>query len=250
MRRQGHTMTQLMTTTNNLDSVVRESLRNKILAGELEGGFHLSELKISKDYNVSRTPVREALCALAADGLVEMVPHRGAFVTHVPPHTKTDQLQAYSLFMGLAAKLAAEKANIEMLLDLETAFSFASDETATAPDLYLASIESALDMVEKIANSPTVSEALNMLRRRTNLTDIWAFAHGQKKDLNNQFVLLLAALKRKKADAAEKTMRQLVLIATNAWLLQRRGTGAGIAPQTESATFTQESDDIHTGARA
>lgn len=243
-------MTQLMNTTNNLDSVVRESLRNKILNGDLEGGFHLSELKISKDYNVSRTPVREALCALAADGLVEMVPHRGAFVTHVPPHTKTDQLQAYSLFMGLAAKLAAEKANIEMLLDLETAFSFASEEGQSAPDLYLASVEAALDMVEKIANSPTITEALNMLRRRTNLGDIWAFAHSQRKDLNNQFVLLLAALKRKKADAAEKTMRQLAIIATNAWLLQRRGSGAASMQADGTTAFTQDDDSIQTGVQA
>ena len=94
----------------NLDSMVRESLRQKIISGELDGGFHLSELKISKEYNVSRTPVREALCALAADGLVEMVPHRGAFVAHAAPHSKTDQLTVYTLLMGLAAKMAAEKA--------------------------------------------------------------------------------------------------------------------------------------------
>ena len=124
---------QMTTQHSNLDTMVRESLRDKILNGELDGGFHLSELKISKDYNVSRTPVREALCALAADGLVEMVPHRGAFVTHVPTSTKVDQLQSYSLFLGLAAKLAAEKASIEALMDLETAFAFTQDDARRQP---------------------------------------------------------------------------------------------------------------------
>lgn len=214
-------MAQVNNAVNNLDTLVREALRTKIVNGDLEGGYHLSELKISKDYNVSRTPVREALCALAADGLVEMVPHRGAFVTHIPANTKTDQLHSYSLFLGLAAKLAAEKANIEMIMDLETAFSFATDGDMTS-DLYLNSIENALDMIEKTANSPTVSEAINMLRRRVNLTEIWAAGLTQRTEMNNQFTLLLAALKRKKADAAEKTMRQLATIATNAALASRK----------------------------
>jgi DNA-binding GntR family transcriptional regulator len=214
-------MKRAMAQHNNLDTLVREGLRAKILGGELEGGFHLSELKISKDYSVSRTPVREALCALAADGLVEMVPHRGAFVTHAPAQSKTDQLRAYGLFTGLAAKLAAENANIEMLLDLETAFSFAQGSSASS-EQYLSQLETALDMMEKTANSPSVTDAISMIKRRTNLTEMWAMSLSQRKELNNQFGLLVAALKRKKPDAAEKTMRQLVTLATNAYLANGR----------------------------
>jgi DNA-binding GntR family transcriptional regulator len=218
---------------NNLDTLVREGLRNKILSGEMEGGYHLSELKISKDYSVSRTPVREALCALAADGLVEMVPHRGAFVSHNPAQSKTDQLRAYGLFLGLAAKLAADNANIEMLMELETAFGFAQ-EGSISNDQYLARLEAALDLLEKTAASPTVSEALNMLRRRAQLSEVWALGLSQKKELNNQFGLLLAALKRKKADAAEKTMRQLATLATNAYLAgNRKATSAAEAVTAE-----------------
>ena len=249
-------MGALMTPANNLDMLVRESLRTKILGGDLEGGFHLSELKISKDYNVSRTPVREALCALAADGLVEMVPHRGAFVTHVPPHTKTDQLQAYGLYLGLAAKMAAEKANIEMLLDLENSFAFASEETMTPASQYGNTIVHALETVETIANSPTISESLGMLRRRASLNDVWQGQASQKQELNTQFTLLLAALKRKKADSAEKTMRQLVTLATNAWMMQRRASGKSAttsgenyAPM-ESATSNSTSKSGKTTAHA
>lgn len=230
-------MNKLMTQNGNLDTVVRESLRAKILNGDLDGGFHLSELKISKEYNVSRTPVREALCALAADGLVEMVPHRGAFVTHTPGHTKTDQLQAYSLFVGLAAKLAADKANIEMLMDLETAFSFATEAQPQLAETYKASAEAAIEMVEKVANSPTVSEALAMLSRRVNLSDVWAAATSQQKELNEHFTVLLTALKRKKADAAEKTMRQLVTVATNAYLSSRKQS-ASVADSVTDAMAT------------
>ena len=214
-------MGKMMALTGNLDSKVREALRQKILDGEMDGGYHLSELKISKDYSVSRTPVREALCALAADGLVEMVPHRGAFVTHVPASTKLDQLQAYSLFIGLAAKLAAEKASIEALLDLENAFAFISNDTMSTAD-YLKALLNAMETLEKTAASPTVTEAVLMVQRRTNLPDVWALAIKERKELNLQLATLLTALKRKKGDVAEKTMRQLASIAITAWLGQRK----------------------------
>lgn len=214
----------------NLDTLVRESLRHKIMSGEMEGGYHLSELKISKDYNVSRTPVREALCALAADGLVEMVPHRGAFVTHSNAQTKTDQLRAYGLFCGLSAKLAAENANIEMLMDLETAFSFAQGEATIAPDVYQNAVETALEMMEKTAGSAIVSEALGMVSRRTSTSDIWAtITSSQQGEFNNQFNLLMAAMKRKKPDSAEKTMRQIAAMATTAYMGSRKSATAADA---------------------
>jgi DNA-binding GntR family transcriptional regulator len=218
---------KLMAHEGNLDTLVRESLRHKIMSGEMEGGYHLSELKISKDYSVSRTPVREALCALAADGLVEMVPHRGAFVTHTNTQSKTDQLRAYGLFTGLAAKLAAENANIEMLMDLETAFSFAQAETTLSAEVYQNAIETALEMLEKTAGSAIVSEALSMVSRRTNTKEIWgSLTAAQQGEFNNQFNLLMAALKRKKPDAAEKTMRQIAIMATSAYLSQRKSASA------------------------
>jgi DNA-binding GntR family transcriptional regulator len=238
-----------MAQQGNLDSLVRESLRGKIINGELDGGFHLSELKISKEYNVSRTPVREALCALAADGLVEMVPHRGAFVTHSAPQTKTDQLQAYTLFMGLAAKLAAEKANIEMLMDLETAFSFTTGDEKMSTQDYLANFETALDLVERVANSPTISEAIGMIKRRANLTEFWAHAASNRKDMNQQMNLLLTALKRKKADTAEKSMRQIAQTVANSYLAQRRSPAAAQAETAHGAELaTKKTNTTHTAA--
>ncbi len=235
-------MGKTMAQHSNLDTMVRESLRDKILNGDLDGGFHLSELKISKEFNVSRTPVREALCALAADGLVEMVPHRGAFVTHVPTSTKVDQLQSYSLFLGLAAKLAAEKASIEALMELETAFTFAQDESI-ASQQYLSAMETALELLEKTAASPTVTEAISMVKRRTNMSELWATTLNQKKELNTQFVTLLGALKRKKGDAAEKTMRQLATLAINSWMTTRKiaipAASEEISIESETPTYSR-----------
>jgi DNA-binding GntR family transcriptional regulator len=217
-----------MNQPGNLDSIVREALREKIISGAMEGGYHLSEIKISKDYNVSRTPVREALCALAADGLVEMVPHRGAFVSHIPSNTRFDQLQTYSMFLGLAAKMAAEKANMEMLMDLENSFAFAAESKSVSASTYQTSLTAAMDMMERVANSPTVSEALNMIKRRNNMAEIWGAATGtdMQKELNTQFTVLLTAFKRNKPDTAEKTMRQIGTMVVNAFSATKKQAGS------------------------
>ena len=100
-------------TVSNLDEQVREQLRGRIVSGDLSGGAHLSELKLSKEFNVSRTPIREALCALAADGLIEMVPHRGAFVRTITETEQQDSMFIYSQLVSLAARTAVERAGIE-----------------------------------------------------------------------------------------------------------------------------------------
>jgi DNA-binding GntR family transcriptional regulator len=236
-------MGKAMAQPSNLDSMVRDRLREQILSGDLDGGYHLSELRLSKEFNVSRTPVREALCALAADGLVEMVPHRGAFVTHVPASTKADQMQSYGLLVSLTAKMAAERVTIEGLMDLETAFSFATEEGLKS-DLYLNAINNALDMMERFAGSPTIGEAISSVRRRTDITAMWATALPQKKELNTHFLTLLAAIKRKKGDAAEKTMRQLASVAITAWMASRK------MPVAAAPTETTDSPMVYSRTRA
>jgi DNA-binding GntR family transcriptional regulator len=88
---------------------VYDILRDRILAGELEGGTRLHQENLSAQLGVSRTPVREAITRLAAEGLVELLPNRGARVAAV---TLADIRAAYEARLGIepfAARLAAER---------------------------------------------------------------------------------------------------------------------------------------------
>lgn len=201
-------------TIENLDTHVRESLRGKILSGELHGGAHLSELKISKEYNVSRTPVREALCALAADGLVEMIPHRGAFVKDMPQATIEDQKWVYCHFMALAARFATTNVGIDGLMDLENAAT-TLNTTAKGED-FVTALTKSLGMLRAASQSPMLDEAIDMVERRMNITNLLSPAVGKKEEVRQSFTYLLGALKRRKAEAAEKTMRELMETATGA----------------------------------
>ncbi len=63
--------------------IVYKSLKNDILHLRLTPGSAISEIETSNKYNVSRTPVRDAFKALAAEGLLEVVPHVGTFVSYI-----------------------------------------------------------------------------------------------------------------------------------------------------------------------
>lgn len=66
---------------------VADDLRKRILSGEFKGATQLRQDALARDYDVSRIPVREALLALEAEGLVEFHPHRGAFTTELSTAT-------------------------------------------------------------------------------------------------------------------------------------------------------------------
>lgn len=90
-------------------------IRSRILDGSFEAGKRLKEGELSKECEVSRTPVREALRRLAADGLVDITPNSGAVVT---TWSKSDVFELYTLrqhLESLAASWAAERRTDEQL---------------------------------------------------------------------------------------------------------------------------------------
>lgn len=194
-------------TVSNLDEKVRESLRGRIVSGDLSGGAHLSELKLSKEFNVSRTPIREALCALAADGLIEMVPHRGAFVKTFTADEQQDTQFVYSQLISLATRTAVERAGIETLMDLETSISGMPTTSTTEFVTYAEGIISA---IRNIAASPALDKAITAVERGMTTAPMWLNDGSSMEQIKQEFTYLLGAFKRQKADAAEKTMRQIM----------------------------------------
>ena len=73
---------------------VAERLRQQIFARQLEPGSWIDEMKLSAQYGISRTPLREALKVLAVEGLVTMKLRRGAYVTEM---SRDDVSQVYRL---------------------------------------------------------------------------------------------------------------------------------------------------------
>jgi DNA-binding GntR family transcriptional regulator len=98
---------------------VAELLRQRIFSRELPPGSWIDELKIAEAYGISRTPLREALKVLAAEGLVTMKVRRGAYVTEVSEKDLADVYHLLALLESDAAGVVARRASEDELRELQ-----------------------------------------------------------------------------------------------------------------------------------
>ncbi|UJW82340.1 GntR family transcriptional regulator [Hydrogenophaga sp. SL48] len=110
---------------------VAELLRQRIFKRELEPGSWIDELKIAEEYGISRTPLREALKVLAAEGLVTMKVRRGAYVTEVSDKDLADVYHLLALLESDAAGVVAQRASDTELAELK---ALHADLEAALPD--------------------------------------------------------------------------------------------------------------------
>ena len=127
---------------------VAESLRQRIFNRELAPGSWIDELKIAEAYGISRTPLREALKVLAAEGLVTMKVRRGAYVTEVSERDLADVYHLLSLLESDAVGVVA----------------------ATATDLQIAELQALHDELENAAKPKNLNrEAFFEINERFHL---------------------------------------------------------------------------------
>ena len=104
-----------------LRDVVFNTLRQAILRGELKPGERLMEIQLANKLGVSRTPIREAIRKLELEGLVLMIPRKGAEVAEITEKNMRDVLEVRKALEELAVQLACEKITQEELEELEKA---------------------------------------------------------------------------------------------------------------------------------
>lgn len=103
----------------SLRGKVFESIREDILSGRYEQNTELKETAIGAELGVSRTPVREALRQLELEGLVSIIPNRGAYVNMITAKDVQDIYVIRSMLEGLCARWATEHITREQLDNLE-----------------------------------------------------------------------------------------------------------------------------------
>ncbi len=100
---------------------VFNTLRQAILTGELKPGERLMEIHLANRLGVSRTPVREAIRKLELEGLVTMIPRRGAEVAQITEQSLKDVLEVRRCLDALCAELACDRISAEQLGRLKAA---------------------------------------------------------------------------------------------------------------------------------
>lgn len=102
--------------TPSLSAKAKELIESAIWAGQLPPGAHLIETQLAGQFHISRGPLREALKALAAEGLVEIQPGRGAFVVNPTTDEMQDMIVLRAVLGGMAARYVAASGD-EALFD-------------------------------------------------------------------------------------------------------------------------------------
>ena len=192
---------------------VAELLRQRIFAGkanDMNPGAWIDELKLATEYGISRTPLREAIKVLAAEGLVTMKMRRGAYVTEVNAKDLRDVFHLMAVLEADAAGTVASTATAAQLQELEAQHLqlersakdrkdhirfFTINETFHVKLLEVASNRWAGQMVADLRKVMKLNRAQSLLKA------------GRIDESLAEHATIMAALKNRDAAAAQAAMR-------------------------------------------
>ena len=113
--------------TMTLVEQVAASLKEDILNGRLRGGDALREDRLKEEFGISRTPLREAFRILENEGLIEILPRRGAYVKRITRKDIEENFPVRAALEGLAARLAHKNLTPQELRDMEEVYQYMRD---------------------------------------------------------------------------------------------------------------------------
>lgn len=187
---------------------VAELLRQRIFNRELEPGSWIDELKLAEAYGISRTPLREALKVLAAEGLVTMKVRRGAYVTEVSEKDLTDVYHLLSLLESDAAGVVARNASDEQISALQ-ALHDELEACVTQRDRFFAVNERFHTMLLEIADNRWRQQMVADLRKVMKLNRHNSlFKSGRIHESLAEHRAIMAALRARDADLTAARMRE------------------------------------------
>lgn len=201
-------MTSKTLTPLALYEQVAEQLRQRIFRRELEPGAWIDELKIAEEYGISRTPLREALKVLAAEGLVTMKLRRGAYVTEVSRKDISDVYRLLSLLEADAAAEVAGKATDEQLQRLQQTHEELKQNTADA-ERFFALNESFHMQILDIADNRWRNQLVADLRKVMKLNRHKSlFKQGRIEDSLAEHEAIMQALLKRDPKIAMSAVQQ------------------------------------------
>ncbi|WP_240655239.1 GntR family transcriptional regulator [Rhodovarius crocodyli] len=149
-----------------LGEMVRQALQREITSGALRAGDRLVEEELAKRYGVSRSPIREAIRALASEGLVEVNARRGAMVAGVSADEAREFVEVRALLEGYNARLAARYRRPDVLSRAEAILREGSTGQGS-PERLLELNARFHDTLAEAGGNRTLREMMDGLRKRT-----------------------------------------------------------------------------------
>lgn len=193
-----------------LREVIFNTLREAIIVGELKPGERLMEVQLADKMGVSRTPVREAIRKLELEGLVNMLPRKGAHVADLSAKDIMDVLEVRSTLDGLATTLAASRITEEELKELKHVQ--AQFVNYVEKDNLQGSIKKDVEFHELIyrasRNEKLIQIANNLREQVQRFRVIYLKDFSNTREIIREHSEIVEAISRKDVDTAQKVAQR------------------------------------------
>lgn len=193
-----------------LRDVVFHTLRQAILKGELEPGERLMEIQLANRLGVSRTPIREAIRKLELEGLVLMIPRKGAEVAKISQKSLKDVLEVRRSLEELAIELACQRMTEDEIRELEEAQKAFAAAVEKGEAMSIAETDEHYhDIIYNGTGNIRLVQILNNLREQ-----MYRFRLEYIKDADKRQVLMaeheiiLKAVRQRKSAEAKSAIRE------------------------------------------
>lgn len=192
-----------------LRDVVFNTLRKAILKGELQPGERLMEIQLAQRLGVSRTPVREAMRKLELEGLVVMIPRKGAVVADITAQDMVDVLEVRAVLEELAIRRACDHITDEQLREMK---KIAADfKRSLEEEDLLVCVEVDMAFHEVIYNAAENKRLLQLLLNLREQMYRYRLEYMKDKKMHQLLVdehdTIRTALKNRDADKAAVAIR-------------------------------------------
>lgn len=200
------TDTTTLLTPKPLYVEVAELIRQRIYSRELEPGSWIDEMKMAEAFGISRTPLREALKVLAAEGLVTMKVRRGAYVTEVSEKDLRDVYHLLSLLESDAAATVAEQATAAQLEQLQLLHQELEAAVADADQFFRVNEAFHMQLLA-LCDNRFLSQVVADLRKVMKLNRHQSlFKRGRIEDSLQEHAAIVQALAQRNPGAARQAM--------------------------------------------
>lgn len=194
---------------HSLHDQVAQQLRDQIFAGELSPGAFVDETRLCAQWAISRTPLREALKVLAAEGLIRHEPRRGSFVSEVTEQDLDEIFPVIALLEGrcaFEATLQASDADIAALEGMHQQLERSATQ-GRIPDYY--AVNHAIhEAIIAMAGNKWLAQVIGDLRKILKLARLQQLnAPGRLAQSLAEHMAIFAALKARDAEGADAAMR-------------------------------------------